>query len=1062
MRLIAKLLLPVMFLLAFSAVNLWGQVTTAQFNGVVVDSSGAVVPGVTVTAKDPETGFTRSALTTSTGTYVLTNLPPARYDVRVERQGFATVVQNKVILLVGQSIPLNFTLKPGTRTEVVTVTTEAPLVETSTSQIAGNVSPTEVRELPLISRNFESLMTLVPGVRPAEAFDPTKTRSGNVSIDGSDGRSVDYNVDGGDNKDNVIGGLVQNFTMEGIQEFNVVTNRYTAESGRTAGAVVNVITKSGTNTLHGSVFGLFQLSSLNMTPYFAVQQCQQAGDPNVADCKPKYHRQDFGGSIGGPIIKDKLFFFGAVENKREPGTAQMWPKAASELGIFATATTGDPGAPYYVPITGLPNPYIDWMVTAKLDWKISDRQNLSLRYGRERWNQDNDQLGNPLFADGSQSNIDINQFHDLTLTHNLVISPTKTNTITLHFQDFVNGILASPTRSFTYPIAGGGNAINPNISFFSGENVGLNVNVPQETLIRKYQFRDDFAWTRGSHSMKFGGNYIYLAKLGGYFYSAYGYSVIFADDPSAILADPITYPNGIASPNAVAEITYGGGNGSTQQPPSHSIGLYFQDDYKVTKRLTLNLGVRWDANPKFLQSQLGSSMTDSNRVVWALKETLAGLPPGFTGPSLDAINYVMANQSLLKKTTADWKEFQPRLGFAWDVFGSGKHVIRGGYGIARDQIFQNLTLWSIQQSRPTINQLVIDEINPIFRFGIDPLPAVSGTINDLAFGAVGRITDPHITDPWAQQMSIGWAWQINPQYAFSVDYIHVLGTHGERVLNLNPWIDPAGDRLMDAAFRAANICAPAAPPAVGLECAAGQPPGTGRFAHIYDYNTNNRSLYDGIDFHLQKRMSRHLQFQASYVLSWSRSWGGFPVNAYLGSPQAVTMAQQFQPNEWGRTTNDERSRVVVSGVITLPAGFELSPLFQAATPRPYSFLAGTDIDGDGRHIIDRVCVGSSIAVPITTPGCTMLPPNTINGKAFIQMDLRASKVFKFGERLRVNLTAELFNLFNRANFCNDYVETSPGTPAGYCGGAVTPAGPSGYSEAAIRSLNSQFGLRIEF
>jgi len=1064
-------------LLVFQSSFMLGQVSTAKITGVLSDASGAVIPGADVTVKNPDTGLTRSTQTNSSGAYVLTNLPPARYELRVQGKGFASISQGNVSLLVGQTITLNFTMKPGATSEVVEVTGETPLIETSSSQIGGTVSPSEVKNLPLIDRNFAGLMTLIPGVRPAEAFDPTKTRSGNVSIDGSDGRAVDYNVDGGDDKDNVIGGLVQNFTMEGIQEFNVITNRYTAESGHTAGAVVNVVTKSGTNTFHGSAFGQFQTSSLFATDYFSKLTCEGEGISDVSRCKPKYHRQHFGGSIGGPIKKDKLFFFGAFENKREPGSLAMSPFAVTQLKAFAGATSADPGAPYAVPISSLPNPYIDYEATVKLDYKLSDSQNLSMRYGRERWTQPNDQLGSPAFADGSQSNTDINQFHDLTIAHNLVISPTKTNAITLHFQDFANIIGNSPTRTFTYPVADGTKATNPNINFPGAEAVGINVNVPQETLIRKYQLREDYSWLHGKHSMKVGANWIYLAKLGGYFFSGLGYAVTFWDDPTTILdpANAATYPQGFSTPGAVKEITYSAGSGSTAQPTSNSIGLYYQDDFKATRRLTLNLGLRWDANPGFLQSQLGATQLNSNRVIWALKQTLAANPSGPGVPqSLAAINNIMSNNSLLTKRTADWKEFQPRIGFAWDVNGNGKQVIRGGYGISRDQIFQNLTLWSIQQSQPTIYQTVLDQTsdvagtgcNPLngalctFRFGITPLPAAPGNITDLAFGAVGRITNPHITDPWAQQMSIGWAWQTGSDYSFSVDYTHVLGTHGERVLNANPVI-PSGGRLMDAAFAAANICAPSL---TGPEC------GAGRFAHIYEYSTNNRSLYDGLNFQLKKRMSRHFQFQTSYVLSWSRSWGGFPVNAYLGSPQAVTIAQQFKPEEWGRTNNDERHRVVVSGIFNLPKGFELAPLFQAASARPYSYLAGADIDGDGRSIIDRVCVGNTVGTkPVDPAGCTMMAPNTLSGKAFIQMDLRAAKTFKLHERTTMQFTAEMFDLFNRANFCNDYVETAPALstnhlpqPAGYCGGPVTPAGNSGYSAAAIPSYRTQFGLRIDF
>ena len=185
--------------------------------------------------------------------------------------------QKGINLLVGQAVTLNQTLKPGGANEVVEVTAAPPMIETTVSNVVGSVSPTEVSSLPILDRNFSGLETLIPGVRQAEGFDPTKTRVGNISVNGGDGRQVDTSVDGGDNKDLVVGGLVQNFTMEGIQEFNVITNRYTAEAGHSVAAVVNVVTKSGTNQIHGSAFALFQNSALDTNDYFTEQTCAGPG-----------------------------------------------------------------------------------------------------------------------------------------------------------------------------------------------------------------------------------------------------------------------------------------------------------------------------------------------------------------------------------------------------------------------------------------------------------------------------------------------------------------------------------------------------------------------------------------------------------------------------------------------------------------------------------------------------------------------------------------------------------------------------------------------------------------
>ncbi|MEQ1354464.1 MAG: hypothetical protein ABLT11_10625, partial [Candidatus Acidiferrum sp.] len=845
-----------------------------------------------------------------------------------------------------------------------------------------------------------------------------------------------------------------------------------ADSGRAVGAVVNVISKSGTNQVHGTLFGLFQNSGLNAAPAVPAGQL-----------KPKFHRYQYGGSVGAPIVKNKLFIFGAFEQKREPGSITVDPGAFSELQTLATV------APDLAsPVSQLPFPYIDDLVTIKGDWHINDKQNAYIRYGREKWTNPNDQLGSPFVTDLSQSNSDINQFHSLVLSHNWVISQNKINTVALQFQDFFNGILPAPSRTFAVPTEDGGVATNPEICFKPNPGcgggspeveVGQNVNVPQTTFIRKYQIREDFGLIKGKHSMKFGANYIYLAKLGGsFFFGANGYQVTFWDDPSVILSDPGLYPQGLATPGAVQELTFSTGSGSTAQPPAHSIGLYYQDDYKVTSHLTLNLGLRWDANPKFLVPQLSNNPNTTNRAIGVLREVLAAnISDPVAADGVATAQNLAGNDSLLRKNTASWKEFQPRIGFAWDPTGSGRFVVRGGYGVARDQIFQNLTLFSIQQTNPTLYQTALDLTangpgttcipSPTgtpetdlcqFSFGNTPLPSPNFSPTDLAQGGTGRIIDPRLDDPWSQQMSIGGAWQWTKDFAVSADYYHVIGNHEPRVLQQNPKLktlcDPAyptanptdprcvngaGTRLLDAAFVDA-----------GLEV----PGGTPRIGELRDYSTNTRSLYDGINLTLKRRFSRNFQFQVSDVVSWARGWGGQPTASYGGSSLNITPGREFQADEFGPTNFDERNRFTASGVFQLPHGFEIAPIFQASTGRPYTALAGSDLDGDGRSTIDRACVDGS-----ETPGCAEVHPNTFRGKPYIELDLRTAYVFKIRENMKFRILWEMYNIGNRANSCNN-VDTNFyggtfGAPNGYCGGQ----GPGATFGGPYRS---QFGFRFEF
>jgi len=1074
------------FLLASAAV---AQVNTGRINGTVMDNTGAVVTTATVTATNPDTGVSQSSKTNNAGEYNFAFLPPASYNLRVESAGFATQQQKNVVVGVGQILTLNFTLKPGSASEVIEVTSEAPLVETSRSDIGGNVTPAEVSELPVLQRNFSSLMTLVPGVRPASNFDPTKSRSGNASVNGGDGRAFDYNVDGGDDKDNVIGGIVQNFTLEGIQEFNVVTDRYTAESGRTVGGVVNVVTKSGTNTLHGSAFTEFQNSFFD-----ANSELNRDANGNLLP-KENYKRYHFGGSIGGPIIKDKLFFFGAYEYQRELAKIHPDSVTAQNLALVPFAQVAD----------NIPTPFYQHLATIKMDYKISDRQSMFIRYGRDRWITTNDQPassgGN--IGDLSEATSNTNQFHSLVLQHTRIVSNTKVNVAGFQFQDFVNNISATPGRTFTYApgIEGepGVTVTNPLITFPGGAELGNNINVPQETLIRKWQFRDDFSWVHGRHTSKFGANAVYLSRLGGFFFSGLGYQVIFNDDASTICNSSVNcntggtapYTQGLSTPGAVQELIYSAGDGRTNNPQQPTLlGLYYQDDFKATPHLTLNFGLRWDVNIDFLNPQLTNDPLTSNRVVDILRQAIAANP---TDPAAAAglarAQYLAGNVSQLTRKTADWKEFQPRIGFAWDPSGSGNWVIRGGFGIARDQVFQNLTLWSIQQSNPTLYQsglidltndgrpgsCTVSASNPLctFRFGIDPLPAPVGPPTDLAFGARGRLNDPNLTDPWAEQFSIGAQHQLAADYGLSVDYYHVLGFHEFYMLDDNPKLpacqtafggnpndalncpNGSGTRLLDPLFEAAGL-------------------GAGRLGQIRTAGSTNRSLFDSVNWVLTKRMTHNFMFRASYVLSWSRAWGGQPVASYGGSYHTVTRENQFLPNNWGPTDNDERHRFVFSGVFNLRYGFELAPLFQAASARPVQPWADSDLDGDGRTDTDRWCVGSTVANPILTPGCTMAPPNSLRGFPFVQMDLTAAKNFTFGERTKLRVFWEFHNLFNRFNKCNalvndvtssSFLQPIAGPISGpYCAidGGTSGVEGGGFGPGYSSPFRSQFGLRLTF
>ena len=323
----------------------------------------------------------------------------------------------------------------------------------------------------------------------------------------------------------------------------------------------------------------------------------------------------------------------------------------------------------------------------------------------------NDQIAVPANADPTGGNTNDNRLYSFVANHTYTISPTKVNVLAFHFQDFKNEILGVTDM--------------PNITFPT-VTTGQNLNVPQATLERKYQFRDDFSWQKGSHGLKFGANYIHTNLDGFFFFGVRGYAITFFDDPMTI-RDNLNgkYPQGFATPGAVRNITFSDGRGDHKQKLDQ-LAFYFQDDWKVSPRLTLNLGLRWDANIGNLPDQTNNR---TMRILSQIDHPLA--------------NALTQDQDKLSRETPNWKEFQPRIGFAYDPKGDGRMVIRGGYGIFFDQLFQNLTLFSLTQSNPEIFQTILSLTNNCRRAGaarqlpVRRRPAAAdpaGLLHQRAFG----------------------------------------------------------------------------------------------------------------------------------------------------------------------------------------------------------------------------------------------------------------------------------------------------------------------------------------
>jgi len=1035
------------------------QVTSADITGRVTDQSGAAVVNATVTIRNAGTGQTRSVQTDEEGAYTVTQLPPGNYELAVEAASFSRAVSKDLQLNIGTKQTVNITLSPGQITETVEVSTGGAVVETTRSDLGGVVTPVEVDNLPLINRTFANLSVIMPEARPAGNFDPTKTRVGNVAFSGGDGRQVDVNVDGGDNKDNVVGSLLQNFSYESIQEFQVLQHRWTAEQGRAVGGVVNVVTKSGTNEFHGSFFSNFRDEKWRALDFFEKQR--QAADPTFV--KPNFSRQEIGGSLGGPIARDKLFFFFALERFRERQNVAVSQAALPQLQLI----------PGNQAISAIPTPYNDTLLTAKIDHRLTDNQSMFYRFAYQKNDSPNDQVANPATTDLTGGNLTNNKLYSFVVNHSYTLSPTKLNQFVFHVQDFANEILGVTT--------------NPRLTFANSNiEIGPNVNTPQATLERKYQFRDDFSMQAGNHALKFGTNYIYT-DLGGYFFfGSSGYTVTFFDLPSVITTNTTRYPQGFATPGAVQSIQFATGEASHDQI-FHQLAFYVQDDWKARRNLTFNLGLRWDAN-------IGNLPDQSNNRTFEVLRLL-------NEPRARALT---SDPSKLSRTTPNWLEFQPRVGFAYDPTGAGRTVIRGGYGIFFDQLFQNLTIFGLAQSGAEIYQTVLNLTNSAvgqgqlanFRYGVDPLPGLPQgfTINQLGTGSFGRITDPNASEPYVQKFSLGFETQVGRNLTLSSDYVHTLGINEPRVQVINPRIENVCNPLYPGSTPNAPNCVRGVNSRY-FDLAftqAGLP--ANRLEQINMIGTTNRSLYDSWTTTLRGRR-RNMTFSASYVLANSRSWGGQPVASYTGNGIATTPENQFRENEFGPTRFDERHRIVASGVFELPYGFQLSPILQLASARPYSPTAGVDIDGDGLATNDRLCEGVdplSLLQAVRNRPSTQTPTDVVRAMnprgcrqaqvssqrsgyvinsdgsfeersgRFLNLDLRAAKNFKFGERMRLSTYADFYNLFNTENLAlSNRFGLSPATnPAGFLQ-PLSLFGP-GFGPPVGRPFTLQLGARFTF
>ncbi len=517
------------------ALQSFAQVTaTGTLQGTVTDQSGAVIPGADVSITESSTGLQRTGKSNEAGEYVFGLLPTGNYEVRVAVKGFATGDYKNIDLFVGRTTTVDARLSPSQQSQAITVESgSVPLIDTAKTDVSQPITPSEVENLPLNSRDFVSLAILAPGARPVTAYDPTKARYGVFSVNGSSGRNVNMTVNGVDNKDNSVGGPVMQLPLEAIEEFNISTQRFSAANGRSEGAAINVITKSGTNEFHGSIFFQDRDQTFDALNYF-----EEAAHGGTGQKAP-FSRQQFGGSIGGPVKKNKAFLFFAIERSREQTSINV--NGTAYTNDLALATVPDlPVKPQ--PTQTIPTPYYDWRYNGRFDYQINDKNTFSTSYTNQNNIGNNDQNGST--SDLSQNNFTKNQLIISNATLNSVISPTIVNSFTTGYQ-YWNNLIS--TTNFV-----------DNLSF-PDLQVGTNANVPQQTFQKKWQFKDDISITRGKHSFQTGVDSLWEPVLGGFFLTDPTPVISFFDDPTTILTNTAKYPRRLRH-SGCGSIDYSGYN----------------------------------------------------------------------------------------------------------------------------------------------------------------------------------------------------------------------------------------------------------------------------------------------------------------------------------------------------------------------------------------------------------------------------------------------------------------------------------------------------------------------
>jgi len=878
----------------------WGQNPRGSLRGEVQDTSGGRIASATIVVESNISRLRSAAISNERGEFRVDGLLPGRYRVTVSAPGFAEA-NAEVTVEVTTVRDLSVTLKPTAAREKVTVEAAASSItteslDTASSVHQGVVTAHDLATIPLAHRSFANIAYLVAGTEPVEPSDPTKARITAVSTGGSSGLNNVLSVDGMDDSDDYIGGFLQNFSPEAIQEFSLRTAQEEADTGRTTAGSVVITSKHGTNEWHGEAAFYERAAALNAR--YPIENPEP-------DPKQPFSRQNYVATLGGPVRKDKLWLFASFEYVHEDASIAYSPNSLAEFQALATLAAEGliPGVPSIAVPDSVAVPFRDVPGSLRFDWAQSRRSQWFLRGSLDNYTTNNNYVQQATLPEtGTTSG---SKYYNLAANNTFTFSPTWVGSFTagassLHHTEARNQYLGF---ALAFPFSSTAQTISGFETFGDNQFLTPITAFPVLRDQQKYQFRYDLSHSSGKHSQKFGIDFIHEPVLSGALSGTQETLLQYRNNPSFYAANPVQFYWDLHCVNPPEDVTCTAtpaSNGSFSQSVER-LGFYAQDSWRVSSHLTVNYGLRYDTTFGLLA---GSGRDQRQNPAYVTLQALA-IP-------------------LVGGAAEDYRRaFAPRLGIAYSPGGSESTVIRAGFGMYYNDLAQNGWVAALQ----AVNAAPGPCVDPV----ADPAnPQNAGCIPGAARGGSGAIIDPHYRTPYAMHATAGVQHAFNPRWLLGADYTHETGMHGYRAYSYS-----GGTNLFTPLL------------------ARDDPQQAEVVPNLAVFRSDNRSSYDALMVHLQGN-TRPADVIANYTLASAKTWGCVLGELFDYVNGVCDPLHAFAPGDYGPSGEDVRHRLVLAGTWHAPAGFEVSGMFQVESARPFTI---TTADSSGRIAVNGVPTG---------------------------------------------------------------------------------------------------------